>query len=196
MNRNATALAKITRPSLPDVFPRKRLFDLLDDLRKRPIIWVSEPPESLKDLLARLRSIPPKLAVDYLIQICAGLEYGHNKGIIHRDVNVTNIFVQQNDRLKILDFGLACPIGTEDFASLGTVAYMAPEQIISEALDQLAEDLDLKTDNASTENLNMASFFMVYRNGQQQAFKQFMETISTQAKSLGISLKSAEFSEE
>ena len=44
MNQYPTALAKVTRPTLLDFFPRKRLFDLLDDLRKRPIIWVSGPP--------------------------------------------------------------------------------------------------------------------------------------------------------
>jgi len=44
MNEYPTAFAKITRPTLPDMFPRKRLFDLLDDLRKRPMIWVSGPP--------------------------------------------------------------------------------------------------------------------------------------------------------
>ena len=92
--------------------------------------------ESLNDLLVRLGSLSPKLVVDYLSQICSGLEYAHQKGIIHRDVNSTNIFVQQNDRIKIIDFGLACPIGTEDLASYGTVAYMAPEQIESEKLDE------------------------------------------------------------
>jgi len=253
-----------------------RVYDIEERFRTVFIIEELIEGESLKDLLARLRSIPPKLAVGYLIQICAGLEYGHNKGIIHRDINAANVFVQHNDRLKILDFGLACPIGTEDFASLGTVAYMAPEQITSEALDQrtdiyalgitafemvmgrrpfpeddvktlmdmhlnsdipdpkklrpnlpellrefilkccrrdpaeryqnitqalevlnqLAEDLDLKTDNGSIEKLNRASFFLVYRGEQQQVLKQFMETIGAQAKSLGISLKSAEFFEE
>ena len=44
MNQYPTALAKVTRPTLPDIFPRKRLFDLLDELRKQPIIWVSGPP--------------------------------------------------------------------------------------------------------------------------------------------------------
>jgi len=44
MNEYPTALAKVTRPTLPDIFPRKRLFDRLDDLRKRPIIWIPGPP--------------------------------------------------------------------------------------------------------------------------------------------------------
>ncbi len=44
MNQSSAALAKVTRPTLPDVLPRKRLFDLLEDLRRRPVIWVSGPP--------------------------------------------------------------------------------------------------------------------------------------------------------
>ena len=44
MNQFPPVLTKVTRPTLPDVFPRKRVFKLLDDSRKRPIIWVSGPP--------------------------------------------------------------------------------------------------------------------------------------------------------
>ena len=51
MNQYPTALAKVTRPTLSDIFPRKRLFDLLNDLRKRPILWVSGPPGSGKTTL-------------------------------------------------------------------------------------------------------------------------------------------------
>jgi len=51
MNRNPAALAKVTCPTLPDVFPRKRLFDLLADIRNRPVIWVSGPPGSGKTTL-------------------------------------------------------------------------------------------------------------------------------------------------
>ena len=113
-----------------------RVFDIEERFRTIFIIEELVDGESLKALLGRLGSLSSKLVVDYLVQICSGLEYAHRQGIIHRDINTTNIFVQRNDRIKILDFGLACPIGTEDFASYGTAAYMAPEQIQSEKLDE------------------------------------------------------------
>jgi serine/threonine protein kinase len=91
--------------------------------------------DSLKDMICHLRVIPPKLAANFLIQICSALAYAHGCGIIHRDINPTNIIVQPNDRVKILDFGLACPPGTEDFSNKGTPYYMAPEQIEGEPVD-------------------------------------------------------------
>ena len=112
-----------------------KIHDIEERYRTLFIVEELVAGESLKDLLGRLGRIPPPLAINYLLQICSGLAYAHQAGIIHRDINPTNIFVKPNDRIKILDFGLACPIGTEDFASLGTVAYMAPEQIQSEPLD-------------------------------------------------------------
>ena len=44
MIRNPPALAKVIRPTLPEVFPRKRLFEHWDTLRQNPVIWVSGPP--------------------------------------------------------------------------------------------------------------------------------------------------------
>ena len=91
--------------------------------------------DSLKDMIGHLRVIPPRLAANYLYQICSALAYAHGCGIIHRDINPSNIIVQPNDRVKILDFGLACPPGTEDFSNIGTPYYMAPEQIDGDPVD-------------------------------------------------------------
>ena len=113
-----------------------KVYDIEERFRTVFIIMEYLEGESVADMLRRLKKIPPSLAVDYLIQVCAGLHYAHRQGIIHRDINTKNIFIQHDDRIKILDFGLACPIGTEDFSSLGTPAYMAPEQIESDPLDQ------------------------------------------------------------
>jgi CRP-like cAMP-binding protein len=113
-----------------------KVHDIEERYRTVFIIMEYVQGQPLLDLLEHLRQIPPQLAADYLYQICSGLDYAHQLGIIHRDINTKNIIVQQDDRLKILDFGLACPIGTEDFSSLGTLPYMAPEQINSDCLDQ------------------------------------------------------------
>ena len=116
-----------------------KVHDIEERYRTVFIIMEYVPGQSLLDLLEHLRRIPPRLAADYLYQICSGLDYAHRLGIIHRDINTKNIIVQQDDRLKILDFGLACPVGTEDFSSLGTLPYMAPEQINSHRLDQRSD---------------------------------------------------------
>ena len=113
-----------------------KVHDIEERYRTVFIIMEFVQGQSLMDMLERLRTIPPRLTADYLYQICSGLDYAHQHGIIHRDINTKNIIVQQNDHLKILDFGLACPVGTEDFSSLGTLTYMAPEQINSDRLDQ------------------------------------------------------------
>ncbi|MBW2088524.1 MAG: protein kinase [Deltaproteobacteria bacterium] len=113
-----------------------RVYDIEERYRTVFIIEELVDGISLEGLLERLKTIPPPAAVHYLIQICSGLDYAHQRDIIHRDINTTNIFVRRDDRIKILDFGLACPIGTEDMTSFGTAFYMAPEQIRSEPLDQ------------------------------------------------------------
>lgn len=95
--------------------------------------------ESLQDLLKRLRVIPPNLAVSYIYQICKGLDYAHKNGIIHRDINTANVMVLKNDRIKILDFGLACQLGTDDENIGGALAYQAPELIDGDIADQRSD---------------------------------------------------------
>ncbi len=112
-----------------------RVYDFEERYRTLFIIMELLEGESLMDLLPRLGKLSVPLTVNFLLQICNGLEYAHEKGIIHRDINTDNIFIAKGDRVKILDFGLACPIGTEDFSFSGTVAYMAPEQINCDPVD-------------------------------------------------------------
>ncbi len=83
---------------------------------------------SLRILLKRMLKLPPMRVVDYLLQICAGLQYAHAKDVVHQDVKPGNIYIMPNEKIKVLDFGLASPCGTENEFT-GTPFYMAPEQI-------------------------------------------------------------------
>ena len=83
---------------------------------------------SLRSELNRLPWLTSGQVVHYLIQICRGLHYAHQRGVIHQDIKPDNIFLLLNGKAKILDFGLACRCGTEGYFR-GTPFYMSPEQI-------------------------------------------------------------------
>jgi serine/threonine protein kinase len=87
---------------------------------------------SLESVLSQSGRLPVSRGLNLLVQATAGLGYAHRLGIVHQDIKPANIFILPNDRVKVLDFGLACNAGSVDLSFLGTVYYTAPEQILGQ----------------------------------------------------------------
>lgn len=95
--------------------------------------------------------LPFRKAIDFGVQIAHGLAAAHEKGIVHRDLKPDNLFVTKDGRVKILDFGLAkviqpkdsitnqAPTLTAPGVAMGTIGYMAPEQVRGLATDHRAD---------------------------------------------------------
>jgi serine/threonine protein kinase len=92
----------------------------------------------VRQILNDRGKLPPAQVIHYLLQIGAGLHYAHQRGIIHQDIKPGNLFVLPDGKLKILDFGLACPCGAENMMT-GTPFYMAPEQVECLPVDERSD---------------------------------------------------------
>jgi serine/threonine protein kinase/Flp pilus assembly protein TadD len=94
---------------------------------------------TLKELVGSQQLAVSKI-IDIAIQIAEGLKRAHETGIVHRDIKPANIIITDRGEVKILDFGLAKLAGqaqlTKDASTLGTVAYMSPEQLSGKEIDQ------------------------------------------------------------
>ena len=128
--REAQACARITHPNIVIVH------DMGEDDGRLFIVMELLDGEELGQVIARHErlSLPEKL--DIVRQLCDGLHFAHQKGVVHRDVKPANILLLRTGRVKILDFGIAQLAGaatqrdlTRAGMMMGTIRYMAPEQV-------------------------------------------------------------------
>jgi len=108
--------------------------------------------ETLRERL-RDGALPARKAVEIALEIASGLAAAHEKGVVHRDLKPENVFLLGSGQVKVLDFGLArmdpvapegqdvatVSLSTEPGRVMGTVGYMAPEQVRGKAVDARAD---------------------------------------------------------
>jgi serine/threonine protein kinase len=145
--QEATAAAALNHPSILAVYQ-------MGTYERAPYL-VSEllEGETLREAIMR-GPMTIHRVTDYGTQIARGLAAAHEKGIVHRDLKPENLFVTKDGRVKILDFGLAkltqAQLGSEANAPtlegatdagvvMGTVGYMAPEQVRGQVADHRAD---------------------------------------------------------
>jgi len=148
LEREARVLAQMNHPGIASIH----------GVEDRALIMELVPGPTLADRIQQ-GPIPPGEAEAILLQIADALEYAHERGVIHRDLKPANIKIDPDDKVKILDFGLAKALtdpsanaaspadpsnsptvsGTVAGMILGTAAYMAPEQARSKKVDRRAD---------------------------------------------------------
>ena len=139
--QEARALARLNHPNIVQVYD----FGFAEGVHY--LIMEHVAGVNLRQVL-RARELDPAKALNVVVQICEGLQYAHEQGVVHRDIKPENILLTPDGRVKIADFGLAKVLEPSNIPFtltgagdvMGTAHYMAPEQL------QTPHDVDHRAD--------------------------------------------------
>ena len=130
--REAQAAAKLDHPNIVAVHE-------VSEFQGRPLFSMQHVEgQSLKGVLSG-KALSLDRILEIGIQVCEGLQAAHEKGITHRDIKPSNILIDSHGRARIVDFGLASVMGSDQLtktgSTLGTIGYMSPEQVRGDRVD-------------------------------------------------------------
>jgi len=146
--REARTVASLNHPNIVT------LHDVAEAGGIRFLVMERVAGRTLADVIDRAGELPPARILQLLTPVADALASAHERGIVHRDLKPANIMVADDGRVKVLDFGLATerahPLDgegttvakealTAEGRVLGTVSYMAPEQVRGERVDARAD---------------------------------------------------------
>ncbi len=138
----ASALAELNHPNIVSVIDRGREKDIYF------IVMEYIEGEDLRRRLARQGLLAQEEAIEIIRQILSALQYAHGRGIVHRDVKPGNVMIAKTGGVKVTDFGLAQLTSekainafTMTGQTMGTLKYMAPEQLVDSKRADARSDL-------------------------------------------------------
>jgi serine/threonine protein kinase/TPR repeat protein len=134
----ATSLARLNHPNITT------LYSLLPEGRNLYMVMELVRGETLDEVLKkRSGALGARESLAIIAQAADGLSYAHSMGVIHRDIKPANLMITSSGLVKIMDFGIARVRGsqrlTRDGSMVGTLAYMAPEQLRGEPGDERSD---------------------------------------------------------
>ncbi len=151
--REAQAVAALSHPNIIAIFDTGMHPSASSGQSHLYVVMELLTGQTLRERLSTgAGGLPVRKAVEIAVQVARGLGAAHGKGIVHRDLKPENIFLLDDGQVKILDFGLARQAAeptqsgaTQTMAMtgagmvMGTVGYMAPEQVRGQAVDARAD---------------------------------------------------------
>ncbi|MCP4569915.1 MAG: protein kinase [FCB group bacterium] len=130
--REAQAAAKLDHSNIVPIYDA-------EEFQGRPFIAMAYIEGALLRDRIKENNISINDAITYTRQICEGLKEAHQAGVVHRDIKPGNIIIDNSNKARLLDFGLATIQGTDKLtkvgSTLGTVGYMSPEQICGDEVE-------------------------------------------------------------
>jgi serine/threonine-protein kinase len=137
----AANLARLNHPNITTLYSLYRE----TNTQRQNVFMVMElvNGETLEAILARLGRLSTPVCLAVIAQATAGLSYAHSVGLIHRDIKPSNMMLNDVGLLKITDFGIARVQGSQRLtrhgAMVGTLNYIAPEQIKGHECDERSD---------------------------------------------------------
>ena len=136
-HREMKLVGRLDHPNVIRAFDADQLGKLLY------LVMEFVPGRSLDFHLLERGPLPPEEVLDYAAQAALGLDHAHSRGIVHRDVKPSNLLLDEDGRIKVLDLGLGAlmeadshaSFATANGAAVGTPNYMSPEQAIGREAD-------------------------------------------------------------
>ncbi len=140
LTREAKAAGQLSHPNIVTVY------DVGEEQSIQYIAMEFLEGKTLESVIDEKRQWDYKTLCKLIIQVCEALDFAHERGIVHRDIKPANIMMLNDDRVKVMDFGIARLDQsniTQSGVALGTPNYISPEQLKSQTIDRRSDIFSL-----------------------------------------------------